>query len=246
MAWPQNWRVAVHDSIDSTMDEARRMAAAGERECFAILALEQTKGRGRRERHWVSPRGNLMATLFFSPHVDAARAATLSFAAGLAVADMIDAAARKKVASLKWPNDVLIDGAKVAGLLVESASDAGNLVDWVAIGVGVNLLHAPEGTPYPASSLAANGIEMSPAQAIAALVPAFDRWLRVWESDGFGPIRQAWLARTALIGRDVTVNLSNESWTGTAIDLDVSGALLVRDAQGLTRAVTAGDVFPLG
>lgn len=246
MTWPQNWRVAVHDLIDSTMDEARRMAASGERESVAILALEQTKGRGRRERHWHSPRGNLMATLFFAPHVDPARAATLSFAAGLAVADMIDNAARKRIASLKWPNDVLIDDAKVAGLLVESASDARNLVDWVAIGVGVNLAHAPEGTPYPATSLAANGIEISPAQAIAALVPAFDHWLRIWETEGFAPIRTAWLQRAALIGRDVTVNLASESWTGMAIDLDASGALLVRDAQGLTRAVTAGDVFPLG
>jgi len=236
--------VAIFDEIDSTNEEARRRAAAGETGPLWILAHRQTAGRGRRGRAWDSPTGNLMTTLLVRPRVSPAEGARLSFVAALAVSDAIAAWLPGAHAELKWPNDVLVSGKKIAGILLESAAAPGGHLDWVAVGIGVNLKRHPDDTPYPATSIAAEGGEApAPEAALVALGDAWDAWFARWAAHGFAPIRSAWLDRAKGRGERLTVRLPNESFDGVFEDLDDTGALVLRLDTGLTRKVSAGEVF---
>lgn len=238
-------QIVVLDTVDSTLKEARRRADAGETGPVWIVAREQTGGYGRRGRAWVSPRGNLHATGFYCLDLPPAQAAALSFAAALSVAELADTLVDPAAVTLKWPNDVLLHGQKCAGILLESwPGPAGALC--VAVGVGVNLVAAPADVERPAIAFAAAGAAPpAPEAAAARLAAAFDGWLAHLLADGFAPIRTAWLARAAGLGRTLVVRLANETFEGVFEDLDGSGALLVRTRDGV-RTVTAADIhFPL-
>jgi BirA family biotin operon repressor/biotin-[acetyl-CoA-carboxylase] ligase len=228
-------RVAQHDTIDSTNEEARRLAASGETGPLWITAHEQTAGRARRGRDWISNPGNLYATLLLPPEGPVEQRAQLSLVAGVAAAEAVAAFADN--VALKWPNDVLIGGEKVAGLLLESFGGA------VAIGFGVNLAHAPNGTEFPATSIAALTKAPAPDEALAELARQWDAWYDIWRHQGFAPVRIAWLARAHGLGEGLRVRLSDGEMTGTFVGLDNDGALLLRRDDGIAR-VTAGDVFP--
>jgi BirA family biotin operon repressor/biotin-[acetyl-CoA-carboxylase] ligase len=147
----------------------------------------------------------------------------------------------------KWPNDVLVNRHKVAGILLESSARESGALDWLVIGVGVNVEHFPDDTEYPATSLRHEGAEdVSPDTVMEAFARHFLRWTDAWREDGFAPIRTAWLARAQGIGEAVRVRLGTETFGGTFVDLDADGALVVEMADGVTRRVTAGDVFPAG
>jgi BirA family biotin operon repressor/biotin-[acetyl-CoA-carboxylase] ligase len=142
---------------------------------------------------------------------------------------------------VKWPNDLLVGGAKAGGILIDSgAAPAGGL--WLAVGVGANLAEAPKDTPYPATSLAAHGAAPRPAEALAALDSGFSRWLDVWETQGFEPIRAAWTARAYGLGQPCTVSLGDRAINGINEGLDADGALLLR-VGGARQRITAGDVI---
>lgn len=239
--------VLAFDQIDSTNAEARRRAEAGEAGPLWITAVRQTAGRGRRGRDWSTEPGNLAATLLTTSRKPPAEAAQLTFVAALAVADLCEAWVPASLVRIKWPNDVLIAGAKVCGILIESGSMADGRL-WLAVGCGVNLAHAPVNTPYPATSLAAHlkaGVTEppSPPEAMGAFAAAFNRWLRVWEEGGFEPIARAWTARAGGIGGICVARLGAETVEGVAEGLDVDGALRLRTASGEVRRITAGDVF---
>ena len=171
------------------------MAAAHETVPTWIVADRQTAGRGRRGRAWQSPVGNLMTTLYLPISFDAVKAGQLAFVAGLALERTVSALiGSHATVSLKWPNDVLIDGKKASGILLESAM-RDNKIDWVAIGLGLNLAHHPDNTPYPATSLVAH-MDTPPSNlaALQILAQAFDDVLRQWRNGGFGPVLQAWRA----------------------------------------------------
>ena len=241
---PSGYAVASFDDIDSTNEEARRRALGGERGPLWITARRQTAGRGRRGRAWESPDGNLMATLLIAPGVPAPEAAGLSFVAALAVHDLIAAYAPRAVVRVKWPNDVLIDGKKAAGILLESGSEAGvGVLPWLAVGIGVNLAHAPEGTPFPATFVGAHGPAPTPSEALAELAEAWETRFRVWRVSGFAAIREAWLAVAAGLGQDIEVRLPGETLTGRFETLMPDGALSLLLPSGVRRAVTAGEVF---
>jgi BirA family biotin operon repressor/biotin-[acetyl-CoA-carboxylase] ligase len=233
--------------IDSTNEEARRLGEAGEVGPVWITAEVQTAGRGRRGRAWVSPSGNFMGTLFLRPQCSPRKAAELSFVAAVAVHDAVSAFMLpdlRQDMKLKWPNDLLHAGRKLAGILLESSSIAGGELSWLAIGVGVNIVAHPDNVEYPATSLAALGItDVTPAYALKWLATTFSLRIAQWRELGFAEIREAWLARAAGLGGPITVRLADETFEGTFEGLAPDGALEVRLPSGTLRQVSAGDVF---
>ncbi|HMM14180.1 MAG TPA: biotin--[acetyl-CoA-carboxylase] ligase [Parvibaculum sp.] len=248
VALPQGYTLRAFAEIDSTNEEARRLGDAGVPGPIWITAERQTAGRGRRGREWVSPSGNFMGTLFLRPQVGPRKAAELSFVAALAVHDAVDALLPPPLRpglKLKWPNDLLHDGRKLAGILLESSGIAGSELAWLAIGIGINLARHPDNVEYPATSLAALGLpDVTPERALEFLAAAFDRRLRQWnEVQGFAAIREAWLARAAGLGGPITVRLVDETFEGIFVGLAPDGALDVRLPSGEIRKIAAGDVF---
>lgn len=237
-------RILAFDDIDSTNAEARRLAEAGESGPLWITALRQHAGRGRRGRSWETGEGNLAATYLFVTSKPAGEAAQMSFVAALAVADLLEVYVSDAVVSLKWPNDPLLGGLKVAGILVESGpAGPGSL--WLAVGCGVNLSRPPAQSERPATSLSAHmrGPPPAPAEALAVLVRRLDHWRGTWEDEGFAGIARAWTARAYGLGEPCEARLPNETVRGVAEGLDPDGALRLRLADGSVRRITAGDVF---
>ena len=233
------------DTLGSTNAEALARARAGERGPLWIVAAEQTAGRGRRGAAWVSKPGNLYATLLLTEPSPKASAPQLSFVAALALHDAVAASAPQvgPVLKLKWPNDLLLDGAKLAGILIEGESDPAFAV---AIGMGVNCAHHPEGTAYPATDLAAAGALVEPAALMNALAAALARRLAQWaEGQGFAAIRADWLKRAAGLGADICVRLPEREFSGRFEGLDENGRLLVVEG-GAIVTVGAGEVFGMG
>ena len=235
------------DELDSTNAEARRRADAGETGPLWIAARRQTAGRGRRGRSWEAGQGNLAATLLMTTPRGAAEAAQLSFVAALAVRELAVGYVPEPLVRLKWPNDLLVSGAKTAGILIESGRrQDGGL--WLAIGIGVNLVSAPEGLDYPATSLAAHlGPDTPrpprPDEALAQLSLAFIRWLTIWEREGFEPLRMEWTRHAAGLGDRCVARLGDREIEGVAVEMDAAGALVLRLASGELQRITAGDVF---
>jgi BirA family biotin operon repressor/biotin-[acetyl-CoA-carboxylase] ligase len=240
--WPAGTGRLVLDEVDSTNAEAARRAAAGEPGPLWIMGRRQRAGRGRQGRGWASPEGNLAATLLLRPKMPPAEAALHSFAAALAVADLCAGLLPRAEIALKWPNDVLIGGRKVAGILLESSGARGRL-DWLAIGIGVNLASAPEtvrpgGTP--ATSLVAEGAPaLDPEDALDALAPPMALWTRRLAEEGFASLRRAWLARAAHLGRRIFVALPEGRIEGRFDDVDESGALVLHTPSGPRRIAAA-------
>ncbi|MGH7014290.1 MAG: biotin--[acetyl-CoA-carboxylase] ligase [Stellaceae bacterium] len=242
---PPFFRLVASDTLVSTNDEARRLARAGASEGTLITARSQTAGRGRQGRIWVSQTGNLHASLVLRPDAPMARAAQLGFAAALAVADAIQAFAPKEAVALKWPNDVLLDRRKVAGILLESEGDATGRVAFVVAGIGVNLAAHPAATEFPATSLkAATGATPTPEALLAALAPALLLWYERWRDAGFAALRRAWLERATGIGQALRARLPGETVEGHFAGLDDDGMLLL-DLPGGRRRIAAGEVFPM-
>lgn len=238
-AWPHGTGLLRLDEIDSTNCEARRRAEAGDAEHgpLWITAVRQTAGRGRRGRVWQGGAGNLAATLLLRPEAPPAAAAQLGFAAALAVADLAMAFAPDAAIAVKWPNDVLADGKKLSGILLEAGTG------WLAIGIGINLAEHPVEIEFPATSLAALGVTPpEPDAALAALAARFAYWHALWQAQGFEPLRAAWLARAGGLGAPIRARLPHEERRGAFEGIDATGALLLREASGL-RAITAGEVF---
>jgi BirA family biotin operon repressor/biotin-[acetyl-CoA-carboxylase] ligase len=242
--WPDGIDRVVLDAVDSTNEEARRRAEAGEAGPLWIMARRQTAGRGRRGRAWSAAEGNLAATCLMRPAMTPADAALLSFAACLAVAELFETVAPGCRVALKWPNDALLNGGKAAGVLLESAG-SGRRLDWLAVGVGVNLAHHPapeEGAWRPTSVRAETGGAPEAETALEVLASAFARWSGALAAQGFAPLRDAWLARAARLGEKVEARLPRETVEGVFADLDPSGALVLSTAAG-PRRIQAADVF---
>jgi BirA family biotin operon repressor/biotin-[acetyl-CoA-carboxylase] ligase len=235
------------DQIDSTNAEARRRAEAGETGPLWIAARRQSEGRGRRGRAWESDAGNLFASLLMTTRKPPAEAAQVTFVAALAVADLLDAFAPASLVTIKWPNDVLLAGDKASGVLVESGAHAGGGL-WLAVGVGVNLAHAPGGTERPATALAQHlrgDVNAPPSVevAVARLAEAFAVWLERWDRLGFEPVLDAWRARAPGLDGPAVARLGHETIEGRAEGVAPDGALRLRLADGALRLISAGDVF---
>ena len=232
---------------DSTNAEAARLAPSLSGPAW-ILAHRQTAARGRRGRAWAMPEGNFAATLVLRPDESPEVVALRSFVAALALFDaFVAASGRLEPFALKWPNDVLLNGGKVAGILLESVGK-GARVGHLAIGIGVNLVAAPGAEAVeadalrPVSLLGETGARVTPEEFLDLLAPAYDAWERVFTGRGFGPVRDAWLARAARLGEPVTARAGTETHFGTFETVDERGALVLRTAGG-QRAIPAAEVF---
>lgn len=240
--WPPGHGLRHFDDIDSTNEEARRLAASGVEGPLWIIADRQTKGRGRRGREWRSLAGNLYATLLLNPASRTAQCMQLSFVAALAAGDFVAHCAPQVEVRLKWPNDVLTGGRKIAGILLE-ASGTGS-PDWLVVGFGINLVWYPNDAEFPATSLVAIGVRPpSPRDALTLLAAAWTQWYRLWETGGFAPIREAWLSRAAGLGELIRARLAEEEAGGVFEGIDETGALLLRESTGNLRTIAAGDVY---
>lgn len=242
---PAGWRLVSRDTLGSTNDEAKSLARQGAAQGTLVWALAQTAGRGRRGREWRSPHGNLYLSLVWRPACPPDRAAQLGFAAALAVGDALgDLVPNLAGLAGKWPNDLLLDGRKIAGILLESEIGEAQNLAFLVVGVGVNLVSAPPDVEFPATSIAAQGYPPpEPAALLGAFARHFEDWARSWREAGFAPLRAAWLARAVGRGEPIRVRLENASLHGRFADLDPHGALLLDTADGLRR-ISAGDVFP--
>ncbi len=240
--------VVAFEEIDSTNAEARRRADAGEVGPLWVTAAVQTAGRGRRGRHWDTSAGNLAATLLMTMDRSPADAARTSFVAAVAVADMVSDFVPESLVRLKWPNDVLLDGAKVCGILIESGRIKDSSKLWLAIGIGVNLSHAPTDLERQATAVADHlsadcASPPEPMNALRRLAMAFAHRLNQWDRCGFQVIADAWTARAMGMGGPCSARLDNETVDGVAEGLDEDGALRMRLSDGTIRRISAGDVF---
>ncbi len=228
--------VRHYDSIGSTNDEAQRLASEGAQHGTVVHADEQTAGRGRLSRRWLSPPGNLYLSIVLRPDVPAVRNVEIGFVAALAVADAVDALLPRQVrATLKWPNDVLVNDGKIAGILLEQTGDA------LVLGIGLDVLQAPSGVSYKVATIVGCGGLATVDGARDRLLSALANWLDVWERDGFAPIRTTWLSRAHPVGTALNVQVGERFVAGTFVGIDDDGALLLDTTDGRARIV-AGDV----
>ena len=237
------YRLEAFDQTGSTNSEAMGRARAGERGPLWLVTSEQTAGRGRRHRPWIAPRGNLAASVLETLDVSPTIAATLGFAAGLALESALRSLAGPTITfSLKWPNDVLAGQAKLAGILLEAEAVTGGHLA-VVVGMGTNIVAAPEGTPTPAISLKALGLDTSAETLFAALSDSWAEFRRLWdEGRGLGEIRRRWLALAAGLGQPVAVDTGNATVSGIFETIDQSGCMIVRTTTGDMVPISAGDV----
>ena len=237
------YRVEHRSTTASTMDDVRAAALAGAADGLVIRADEQTGGRGRRGRSWHSPSGNLYVSLLICPPAGADYG-HYSFIAALALAEALPGVVVPDRIRLKWPNDVLVDGAKIAGILLERCATPSG--EALIIGMGVNIAHCPDDTAYPVTSLTRLGCDHSlpiPAALLDRILPRLRQWRTQLEQEGFPPVRTAWLQRATGLEAAMTVRLPDRELNGDFMGIDESGYLLLRGQQGRLSRIAAGDVF---
>jgi BirA family biotin operon repressor/biotin-[acetyl-CoA-carboxylase] ligase len=247
------YRLAQFVSLGSTNTEALARARDGETGPVWFVTAEQTAGRGRRHRPWIAPRGNLASSVLEVIDISPAVAATLGFAAGLALeqalrrlsmeASLRSAGLDTMNFRLKWPNDVLSGTSKLAGIGLEAEAVADHRLA-VVVGIGTNVVAAPEGTPTPATSLAALGVHVGAEAVFSALSDAWVEQRGIWDNGrGFGEIRRNWLDRAAGLGQSVSVQAGSSTLSGRFDTIDDAGCLIVATADGRRIPISAGDVY---
>jgi BirA family transcriptional regulator, biotin operon repressor / biotin---[acetyl-CoA-carboxylase] ligase len=246
-ALPSGYTLVSLDCIDSTNAEAVRLARSNAPSVSGnsvIWALEQSGGRGRRGRTWTSPRGNLYCSIIVRPPVPLAHAAQTGYVAALAVHDLMVSCCRDTaLVHTKWPNDVLINGKKASGILLESSMSAGSMIDWLVIGIGINVAHFPTDTAFEATSLDQESpTPVTLEETLYQLIAAFDRWYQVWLDQGFQAIRATWIEKARGIGEDIIVRLEKQELSGIFAGIDPDGALVLRQQSG-DQLISAGDLF---
>ncbi|SEM66900.1 biotin--[acetyl-CoA-carboxylase] ligase [Palleronia pelagia] len=239
-SWPEGYARLVRDSIDSTNAEGLRLAPTLERPTW-ILGHEQTGGRGRRGRSWATPRGNFSATLMMRPTGTAGWAALRSFLAANALFETLALHVDRTRLSLKWPNDVLLDGGKVAGILLETTTRNG-AVDWLAIGIGVNVAHVPEGIRDAAFPPVKLDLDIAAEDLLTSLAGFYATEEGIIERLGFAPIREKWLRHAARLGEVITARTGTEELTGVFRDVDEGGHLVLDTPEG-ERRIAAADIY---
>lgn len=243
--WPAGVGRHILDAVDSTNAYAAALGLSGP---AWVLAGEQTAGKGRRGRPWASPRGNFHASLVLQPTEPPDRVALRSFAAALALRDaLVGLTGLAQAFTLKWPNDVLLNGGKLAGILLESSGQGGQVAHLV-IGIGVNLIAAPDadtmepGALRPVTLLGETGVRVTPEAFLDALAPAYARWEGIFMTEGFAPLREEWLRHAARLGEVIRARTGTLTRHGIFETVDPQGALVL-DTDAGRIAIPAAEVF---
>ena len=237
---PPGYRLIAREAVGSTNDEARDLIAAGAAPGAVIWAESQTAGRGRHGRDWISPPGNLYCSIIMRPKVEQAHLSEISFVAALAVRDAIAPVLPRDVpVELKWPNDVLASGRKVAGILVEAERLPDEARTALIVGVGINIVSAPREASYPATCISALARAPRVSRLLTSLVAALDRRVELWTRNGFAAIRQEWMDHAYGVGGQVT---SSTGISGTFTGLDDTGAIIIAMTDGEQRRLVSGSV----
>lgn len=245
------YHLLSYEELDSTNDEARRIAEGGGSHGAVIWAKRQTAGRGRMGRHWVSADGNLYCSVLLAPECDIATASQLAFVAAVAAVEtLMPILPDGGELSCKWPNDILLNGKKIGGILLESFETAdispgqNRMVRWVIVGVGINIDSCPDKTDIPATYLKAAGVEIISAKiVISRFIHHFITTYDLWAKRGFAPVRRKWLEYAFRKGENIQVRLPKETLQGVFEGIDTRGQLLLKPAAGKRLSISAGDVF---
>jgi BirA family biotin operon repressor/biotin-[acetyl-CoA-carboxylase] ligase len=243
-----DYHLLSYDLLDSTNEEAKRLAGGGASHGAVIWAKRQSAGRGRMGREWVSAEGNLFVSVLLQPECDLATCSQLSFVAAVAVAETLKGivGAQADIAC-KWPNDILLNGRKLGGILLESftlPNALGIEKQWVIVGVGINVESYPEHVLYPATCLRDSGVEIISAKIVLSrfvsnFIAAYDSWA----SKGFKPVQKAWMEQAYRLGHATEVLMGDKKIEGVFDGIDPSGRLLLRSASGAVTGISAGDVL---
>lgn len=243
---PAAYNLVPFETVTSTMNEARALAEQGEGAApdgTLVWAREQTEGRGRRGSEWESSKGNFHVSLIVRPDVTAAEAAQLGFVTGCAVYDTVGELCEPGIdCRLKWPNDILVNDGKIGGLLLEAKGDVGKPVDYVIIGLGLNLLSHPKNTAFPATDFMAEGQAIPDTDFLVSFSRHFMEWAGRWVEEGFAPIRAHWKWRARGLREEIVVRLPNDEISGIFEDLGEDGQLVLNVA-GDKQSISVGDVF---
>ena len=238
----QSWRLTVHDELPSTSDLCRSLAQAGEPEGLAILARRQVQGRASHGRSWSSPPGNMYLSILLRPNTPIRQGGLWSLLAAVALADAVaPLLPDPSTLTLKWPNDLLLNGRKMAGILVDSHATQTGILDWLVIGLGLNLATAPQLPDRPSACLADATTPPPPETMAEHVLDRLAFWRDNFRRDGFAPVRTAWLARARNLGSEVTLRQGANDIVGRFAGLGDDGSLLL-DADGKISAFAAGEV----
>lgn len=237
---PPGYRLVAFDDIDSTNAEAKRLAVEERApEGAVVWARTQSAGRGRKDRQWVSEAGNLYCSILLRPSCSLAEAAEIGFVTAVAVGDAIRQISPDVMVKYKWPNDILVAEKKVAGILLESSARQNGIVDWVVVGVGINLASHPQGTEFSATSL---GRHIKPSQMLEVLCTHMMRWRGQWRENGFSVIREQWLKHGHEIGDELRVRTEKGNVIGRFLGIGDNGGLEL-EVEGRLQRFDFGDVF---
>ena len=242
-----DYHLLSFDSLDSTNEEAKRLAKGGGSHGAVIWAKSQSKGRGRMGREWVSSEGNLFVSLLLQPEKPLEQISQLSFVAGVAaIESLAGVLPQGNRLQCKWPNDVILNDKKIGGILLESFQTETSEKPWVVVGVGINIDHFPTRTEFPATCLKDAGVELVSAKIILSrFIHHFIDCYNAWNTKGFTPIRKKWTDVAWGLDQRLCARLPEGTMEGICMGLDATGSLLLKLDNGKKHLVHAGDVFPV-
>jgi BirA family biotin operon repressor/biotin-[acetyl-CoA-carboxylase] ligase len=242
-----DYHLLSYDVLDSTNEEAKRLAGGGGSHGAVIWAKRQTNGRGRMGRNWISAEGNFFVSVLLAPEVPLAKCTQLSFVTALAVAETLQGIVSEPAdITCKWPNDILASGKKLGGILLESfiSNEHGKPRNWIAVGVGINIDSAPEHVMFPATCLRDAGVEIISAKIVLSrFMHHFIQRYDQWANHGFEGIEHDWMKNAYHLGKPIEVIVGETQHAGTYMGIDSGGNLLLKDAKGKISCISAGDVF---
>jgi BirA family biotin operon repressor/biotin-[acetyl-CoA-carboxylase] ligase len=247
-----DYHLLSYDVLDSTNEEAKRLAGGGASHGAVIWAKRQTHGKGRMGREWISPEGNLYVTFLLKPSCGVERFGELSFIAAMACVETIEAVVADAYdIHCKWPNDILLSNQKIAGILLESfnANDQTLVQDenWVAVGMGINIESHPDHVLFPATSLRAQGVELISAKIVLSrLVYNFMQQYDHWCKKGFKDVRKSWMSRAYMLGHKLCVMQGDDAVEGVFEGIDTDGAMLLKMPDASIKRIVFGDVQMVG
>jgi BirA family transcriptional regulator, biotin operon repressor / biotin---[acetyl-CoA-carboxylase] ligase len=243
--WHSHFNILIFDHIDSTNEEAKRVASLCPDKDFLIWSHMQTKGKGRNSNSWISPKDNLYLSILTQGKEDISNISYLPFIMALAIGDVIKKYTNNAdLVQYKWPNDVLYDGKKIAGILIETKITNNNQTDWVIIGTGINLISSPKIEGYPTTNIFdITKQEISVEDAIDQVMHNLAYYQNLFQKEGFKVIKDLWLTNAFGIGKLLTVSSANSRLLGTLEGIDDDGAILLKLSNGSITKILSGDLF---